>query len=131
MELILRSSGALQNTALKKKKSTHRLANVSGSFPALRFLGSFSQVEATTATETEHPVCLSPVLHQLNIICNFVQQAPSTQASQGTAALLHWSVLGKPAICMRLSKCLVQTGQRKEGHAYFHLKAEGFSCITP
>lgn len=61
---------------------------------------------------------LSPVLRQLNIFRNFVQQAPSAEACQGTAALLHWSVLGKPAICTRLSKGLVQTGPGRGGHIF-------------
>lgn len=62
-----------------------------------------------------------------SIFCNLVQQAPLTQACQVTAALLHWSVLRKTAICMRYSKRV----WARKGKPYFYVEAKGFSCITP
>ena len=105
------------------KHSNNKQASTTQPSSSLRFLpgrclGSFLPGWGSNSSRNSCSACLSPILHQLKIFCTFVQQAPSTQACQGTVSLLHWSVLGKPAICMRLSECLVQARQGREGHIF-------------
>ena len=59
----------------------------------------------------------------------FCPTCPCAQVCQD-AALLHWSVLRKLVICMRLSECLVQTRQGREG-LIFIWRQKDFHAFLP
>lgn len=129
MELILRLSAKHSNN----KQTPRRLANLSGYFLEDSWV-LFLPGWGNNSSRNSCSACLPPVLRQPKIFCNFVQQAPSTQACQGAAPLVPCSA---PLVCYGEAGHLHQTlsvsssNKAGRGRPYFHLEAEGFSCIPP
>lgn len=133
MELILRSSGALQNTVFKKnkKQKIHTDLLISRVPSCTKILGFFLPGWGNSSSRnwTSCMPISSPML--TGYFLSFCPTSPKHSSLSRYCYFVTLVCSGQPAICMRPSKCLVQTGQGKKGHAYFHLAAEGFSCITP
>lgn len=129
MELILRLSAKHSNN----KQTPRRLANLSGYFLEDSWVLS-SQAGATTAAETHalHAYLQSYVNQRFSVTLSNKPQALKfvKVLLHWYLALLHWSVLGKPAICIRLSECLVQTRQGGEDHISIW-NQKGFHAFLP